>query len=153
MLATSDSLPCIGNSQLYDIVLFEEAPSDQRTQAVHRAAGLCAGCPSPCEQKVTVDTTPRELVLLDPDWLPPSREGVLEPEVPKFGKGRTRQPELQIGQDYVRPAQRVNAWARMAAERANIGHRVADIAIDLCVDEATATALIALGQQQARGVA
>uniref|UniRef100_UPI000518D1C8 hypothetical protein n=1 Tax=Streptomyces capuensis TaxID=1464056 RepID=UPI000518D1C8 len=85
--ATTD-VPCTGRSDLYDLVLFDDdASATERTQAVHQAAALCTTCPAPCDQKVTVDTTPVELVLLEPGWMPPAREGKPEPE-PKAGGWR-----------------------------------------------------------------
>lgn len=146
------ALPCVGNADLYDLVLFDdEAPATERTQAVHRAAALCAGCPRPCEQKVTTDSGPTELVLLEPNWMPPQREGKPDPE-PKAvgGRKRTKEPDIQVGADYVATNRRVAVWAEMCADRADLGHSVADIAADLCVSEDTVTRLIAVAQK-ARG--
>lgn len=47
--------PCISNSRLYDIVLFDDTPTAERQQAARQAAALCATCPSQCEQKVTAE--------------------------------------------------------------------------------------------------
>lgn len=123
------TLPCTGHTGLYDLVLFDEdAEPAARTQALHRAAALCAGCPAPCEQKVTADSGPRELVLLADDWMPPAREGRTKPKT---------------------PPKRVAIWARMATEYADQGVPLAQIAERLCVTEATAAALL----QQARRAA
>lgn len=146
------NLPCLGNEALYDTALFDDSPTTVRTQAVHQAAALCRTCPAPCEQKVTVDSTPRELVLLEPDWMPPAREGRPEPEI-RVPRRRRRQPVFETGRAYVRPAQRVPVWAAMAAEQAQQGHGLADIAADLCVTEGTAARLVEIGQQAWRGVA
>ena len=140
-------LPCAGEPGLYDAVLFDDTPGPARNQAMHRAAALCSTCPAPCPQKVTAGTVPVELVLLEPDWLPPAREGVAEPELPKFGP-RPRQPARVVGFEYVRTDQRVTAWARMAAEQAALGRSTAVIALDLCVDETTAAELIRLHHAQ-----
>ena len=138
--------PCLGHADLYDIVLFGDAPTEQRQQAVHRAAALCATCPSQCDQKVTADSGPVELVLLEPDWMPAAREGRPEPEPRTFG-GRRRKPDgPAVGQDYVPTDRRISAWAAMAAERAASGRSVPDIATDLCVSEDTARQLIAIGR-------
>ena len=143
-------LPCTGRGDLYDLVLFDdEAPADDRVQAVHQAAALCATCPRPCDQKVTADTTPVELVLLEPDWMPPAREGKAEAKPKAHGWRVPNRQRPQIGRDYVPPDKRIQAWARMAASRADLGHSLADIATDLCVSVETAAELIQLGQQQA----
>ncbi|MGP3737975.1 hypothetical protein ACTWJ9_33230 (plasmid) [Streptomyces sp. GDS52] len=147
----SGALPCRGHEALYDIVLFGDGTPQERQQAVHRAAALCGSCPVPCDQKVTADTAPSELLLLEPGWMPPEREGKPEPEprMPARRK-RARQPNIKVGADYVPSNRRVAAWAEMCADRAALGHGVADIAADLCVSEDTVTQLIALGRK-ARG--
>ena len=143
------ALPCVGNADLYDLVLFDdEAPAAERAQAVHRASALCAGCRRPCEQKVTIDSGPAELVLLEPNWMPPQREGKPNPEAKAFGgRKRTRKPDIKVGADYVATNRRVAVWAEMCAERAALGHSVADIAVDLCVGEKAVTELIAIGRK------
>ncbi|MEU9444607.1 hypothetical protein AB0D42_27750 [Streptomyces sp. NPDC048304] len=138
--------PCLGHADLYDIVLFDDAPSEQRQQAVHRAAALCATCPAQCGDKVTADSQPLELVLLDPEWMPPATEGRPEPEPVKAGGRRRKQDGPEVGQDYVPAGRRVSAWAVMAAERASLGHCLSDIAAGLCVTEDTARQLIAIGR-------
>ena len=138
--------PCLGHADLYDIALFDDAPAQQRQQAVHRAAALCATCPNPCEQKVTTDSAPVELVLLEPDWMPPQREGRPDLQPRAAGRKRTRQPDTVVDQDYVPASRRVAAWASMAADRAALSHPVADIAADLCVSEDTARQLITIGR-------
>lgn len=147
------TLPCAGNAALYDLVLFEEdADPRQRQQAVHRAAALCAGCPAPCPEKVTADSSPRELVLLEPDWMPPAREGRPEPKpAPRrtWSADRRAAAAMTVGRDYVPAAKRVSAWARMAAEYAAAGMPLAQIADQLCVTEQTAADLITHAQQQA----
>ena len=148
-----ESRPCTGRADLYDIVLFDDAPATERTQAVHQAAALCATCTAPCDQKVTVSTTPVELVLLEPGWMPPTHEGRPE-QKPKAGGWRVpNRQTISLGRDYVRPNQRVAVWARMAAERAAMGHKLGDIAVELCVSEDTAAELIRINQQATRGVA
>ncbi|MFI9244205.1 hypothetical protein ACIGXF_16810 [Streptomyces sp. NPDC053086] len=138
--------PCLGHADLYDIVLFDDAPTAQRQQAVHRAAALCATCPSQCGQKVTVDSSPVELVLLEADWMPAAREGRPEPEPRTVPVRRRKQDGPAVGQDYVPTGRRVPAWAVMAAELAASGHSLTDIAADLCVTEDTARQLIAIGR-------
>ncbi|HEX5567475.1 MAG TPA: hypothetical protein VFY14_11220 [Streptomyces sp.] len=146
------ALPCVGHAALYDLVLFEEdAPAAQRDQAVHRAAALCAGCPAPCDQKVTADSGPRELVLLEPGWMPPAREGRPEPKpAPRrtWSADRRAAAAMTVGRDYVPVPQRADAWARMAAEYAAAGMPLVGIAERLCVTEQTAADLIAHAQQQ-----
>lgn len=141
--------PCVGHSALYDAALYpdDEAPAEERTQAVHTAAALCDGCPiaSTCTERVTVDTAPRELALLPDNWLPAEREGRPEPEAPKvrtWSAERRAGTAITVGRDYVRPAQRPTAWARMAAQLASEGRTVEQIAEALCVSENTARALL-----------
>ncbi|MEU1919317.1 hypothetical protein ABZ742_03990 [Streptomyces albogriseolus] len=143
------SPPCVGNAALYDAVLFDadNTSPTERTQAVHRAAALCRTCLSPCEQKVTVDSRPAELVLLDPDWLPPQREGTPEPE-PRVQTRRRR--TSRTDGDYVPTSQRVTVWAEMCADQAAAGRSITDIAADLCVSEDTVVRLIAVARK-ARG--
>jgi hypothetical protein len=146
-LTTSTApLPCVGHAGLYDTVLFDDAPSPQREQALHRAAALCGTCPAQCDQVVTIDTGRHELVLLDPDWMPPAREGKPDPE-PRVVRKRVKTNLSAIGKDYIRPDQRIAAWARMAAEYVAVGRSLTDIAEELCVTEETVVRLIALGQQ------
>lgn len=151
MNVTEGSLPCVGNAALYDLVLFEDGDSAERQQAVHRAAALCASCPAPCDQKVTADSGPAELVLLESDWMPPQREGKPDPE-PRMPvrRKRTKQPDIQVGADYVPTNRRVAVWAELCADRATLGHSVTDIALDLYVSEDTAAQLLILGRK-ARG--
>ena len=139
-------LPCIDNAALYDAVLFDDTPEDERQQAVHRAAALCAACPAKCDQMVTTDTGLRELVLLEPEWMPPPREGKPEPELPAFGKKRVRQHAMVS--DYVKPDDRVVVWARLASQRASAGMPLAAIADDLCVTEETAARLLAYARTE-----
>ena len=146
MTTSTGPVPCLGHADLYDAVLFDEGPSAHREQALHRAAALCGTCPAQCDQMVTIDTSRRELVLLDPDWMPPAREGKPEPE-PQVVRKRAKTNLPPIGRDYIRPDQRIAAWARMAAERIAAGRSHADIAEDLCVTEETVGLLIALAQQ------
>jgi len=152
LMTDQAALPCVGNADLYDLVLFDdEAPAAARTQAVHRAAALCAGCPRPCEQKVTADSGPAELVLLEPDWMPPQREGRPDPKPQTVsGRKRTKEPDIQVGADYVPTNRRVAVWAEMCADRAALGHSGAHIAGDVCVSEGAGTRRIAIGRQ-ARG--
>jgi hypothetical protein len=138
--------PCLGHADLYDIVLFDDAPTEQRQQAVHRAAALCATCPTPCEQKVTADSGPAELVLLEPDWMPAAREGRPEPEQRTFGGRHRKSDGPAVGREYVPTGRRASVWAAMAVERAALGHTLLDIATDLCVTEDTARQLIAIGR-------
>lgn len=146
-------LPCTGQTALYDLVLFDDTTAGPaRAEAQHRAAALCAACPAPCEQQVTVDTVPQTLVLLPSDWLPPAREGKPEPEQ-RTPRRRQRETLPPVGRDYVRPAQRVTAWARMAGEDAARGRSLADIALDLCVSEDTAAELIRIHSVQTRSAA
>jgi hypothetical protein len=133
---------------VYD-ALFDDVPEAQRTTAQATAAALCGKCPNPCGDKVTADTGARHLELLPIGWMPPSSEGIPEPEQPAFGKTRRRQHDPGIGQDYVPTDKRVKAWARMAAERAAQGWTLADIALDLCVSEDTAQRLLAITHQLA----
>ncbi|MTE20252.1 hypothetical protein F0L17_14265 [Streptomyces sp. TRM43335] len=146
------ALPCVGRSALYDLALFEEdADPRQRQQAVHRAAALCAGCPAPCPEKVTADSGPRELVLLEPDWMPPAREGQPEPKPTprrKWSADRRKAAAMTVGRDYVPTDRRADAWARAAAEHAAAGMPLAQIAERLCVTEQTAADLITHAQQQ-----
>ena len=140
------ALPCVGRSALFDLVLFnDEAPADERAAARAEAAGLCARCPSPCPEKVTADTAPRHLVLLDDDWMPPAAEGKPEPQVPAartWSADRRAGAAVTVGHGYVRPHQRPAAWARMAADLAARGRTLAEIAASLCVSEDTAAALL-----------
>ena len=138
-------LPCTDHADLYDLVLFDDGPAEARSEALRRAAGLCVSCPSPCEQKVGADTAPIELVLLPEDWMPTAREGKPEPKVATPAK-RAREVVRGIGFDYVRPDQRVAAWARMAGEHAARGDSLPAIAAALCVSESTAAALIEAGR-------
>jgi hypothetical protein len=144
----SAATPCVGNSEVYDIVLYDEdVTAEQRAQAVHQAAALCNGCPiaGTCSERVTIDTERRELVLLPEEWLPPVREGRAEPaEAPKrrWSAERLAGAEMAVGRDYVRPAQRPAAWARMAADLAADGQTVPQIAEALCVTVATVEALL-----------
>ncbi|URN11305.1 hypothetical protein LUW77_03160 [Streptomyces radiopugnans] len=146
------ALPCVGRAALYGLVLFEEdADPRKRQQAVHRAAALCAGCPAPCPEKVTVTTAPRELVLLETDWMPPTREGRPEPTPAprrKWSADRRKAAAMTVGRDYVPAAQREAVWARMAVEYAAAGMPLAGIAERLCVTEQTAADLITHAQQQ-----
>jgi hypothetical protein len=48
----------------------------------------------------------------------------------------------QVGADYVPPADRVPAWAEMAASFARDGWGADEIASALCVDEATVARLL-----------
>jgi hypothetical protein len=143
----SGVLPCRGNEALYDIVLFGEGTQAERRQAKHRAAALCASCPVQCDQIVTVDTAPRELVLLEPGWMPPEREGTPDPEprMPVRGK-RTQHPDIKVGADYVSPNRRVTVWAEAAAAKAAAGMPLAAIADDLCVTVETAQRLLEIGR-------
>ncbi|MEV5261775.1 hypothetical protein AB0L02_27510 [Streptomyces anulatus] len=114
-------LPCAGRTTLYDAALYsDDVPPSLRVQAVRQAAALCATCPSPCAQKVTAETS-----------------------------RTTAAPALDCN-DIRRPEERVTAWAHMAAERAATGQSLADIAVDLWVDEATAAALIKQAQTLGR---
>jgi len=148
MNVTEGTLPCRGNAALYDLVLFEDGASPERQQAVHRAVVLCASCPTPCELKVTADSGPAELVLLEPGWMPPEREGRPEPQ-PRMPVRRKRDAgsDIQVGADYVPTTRRVAVWAGMCADRAALGHSVSDIAAELCVSEDTITRLIAVAQK------
>lgn len=138
--------PCVGREQLYDLALFStDAPAADRQQAVHRAAALCATCPTQCGQPVTVDSEPAPLVLLEHGWMPPTREGKPGPK-PRAERRHDRPA-------YVPPQQRVEAWAAMAAWRASRGCSVADIAEALLVSEDTAVRLIELGRSGVRGAA
>ncbi|MGW7630480.1 hypothetical protein ACWGKO_16315 [Streptomyces griseoincarnatus] len=139
--------PCTSHPRLYDLALFDDVPDTDRQQAIHQAAALCATCPSRCDQPITTDSRPAELVLLDPDWLPPQREGKPEPE-PQI-QARRRCTSRTDG-DYVPTGQRVTVWAEMCADQAAEGRSVADIAADLCVSEDTAVRLIAVARK-ARG--
>lgn len=140
--------PCVGQSDVYDAALYDDdIPTAQRTQAVHTAAALCSGCPiaDTCTDRVTLDTQPQPLELLPDNWLPPTREGRPEPAVPAartWSKERREGAAITVGRDYVKPAQRPNAWARMAAELAEQGRTLAQIAEALCISEDTAAALV-----------
>jgi DNA-binding NarL/FixJ family response regulator len=142
-------LPCTGRPELFDAVLWPEDDTPAPPAAVAEAAALCARCPARCDQAVTATTQPRPVTLLADDWLPPASEGVPTPEVPTFGGRRHRQPAIATGRDYVRPHQRETAWARMAAELADAGRTVPDIAAQLCVSEDTVRALLARQQHGA----
>ncbi|MBJ6623538.1 hypothetical protein [Streptomyces sp. DHE17-7] len=58
-------------------------------------------------------------------------------------------PNVQLGSDYVQPADRPTAWAAMAAGLANDGYTPAQIADALCVDETTAHRLLAFAGRAA----
>lgn len=147
MYLTEGVLPCRGNAALYDIALFGEGASAERVQAVHRAAALCGSCPARCDQMVTVDSAPAELVLLEPDWLPPAREGRPEPQPRMPVRRRDTHPDIQVGVDYVAPDKRVAVWAAMAAERASAGHSFGVIATDLCVPVDAVARLVEMARQ------
>lgn len=141
--------PCVGNEAIYDTALFDDAPAADRTQAIHQAAALCAGCPSQCDQIVTADTGPRELVLLSRNWMPPRREGRPDPtpaRLPRPVIGRHRSPAPSAGRARTKPDQRIAVWAAMAVERAAMGMPLAAIAADLCVSEDTAARLLDVGR-------
>ncbi|MFD3741616.1 hypothetical protein [Streptomyces sp. NPDC058629] len=116
-----DTLPCAGQTTLYDAALYsDDVPPALRARAVRQAAALCATCPSPCDQQVTASTS------------------------------HAMAPAALDGGCIRRPEERVSAWAHMAAERAAAGQSLADIAVDLWVDEATAAALIKQAQTLGR---
>lgn len=48
-------LPCQDNTALYDTALYDRTSAAARRHAVREAAALCAGCVSPCEQKITLE--------------------------------------------------------------------------------------------------
>lgn len=141
-------LPCFGNQAVYD-ALFDDVPAAQRQAAQAEAASLCGRCPSPCADKVTAAAAPRVLELLPTGWMPPATEGRPEPEIPTVGKRRARDTAPGIGCDYVPTDKRVQAWARMAGERAAQGWQLADIALELCVTEDTAQRLLNLTRARA----
>lgn len=130
---TSQPPPCVGNAALYDTALFDDATPTDRQQAIHRAAALCASCPIQCDQMVTTTTAPRELVLLDLDWMPPAQEGRPDPTPAPQTVRRRRAAVPSVGREYVKPDQRIAVWARMAAERAATGMPLTLIADELCV--------------------
>lgn len=140
-------LPCVGNAALYDIVLFGEGTPAERQQALHRAAALCGSCPARCDQMVTVDSGPADLVLLEPGWMPPAREGRAEPQPRMPVRKRDAHPDVQVGVDYVAPGERVAVWAAMAAERVAAGHSFGAIATDLCVPVDAVARLVEMGRQ------
>lgn len=146
------ALPCTGRSALYDLVLFDDdAPADKRDAARTEAASLCARCPSPCPERVTADTAPRHLALLDDGWMPPATEGRAEqvPPPPRtWSADRRAAAAVAVGRDYVRPHQRPAAWARMAADLAAKGRTLGEIAADLCVSEDTAAALLGANRRE-----
>lgn len=137
-------LPCTGHSHLYDAILWPDDNTTASPAAIAQAAALCSRCPAPCEQKITTDSKPRPLVLLDYDWMPPAHDGVPDP-TPR----RDRQPTTQRSRDHARPEERVTVWAQMAAQRAAQGESLPDIADWLCVTQDTAQRLLDLRQRGA----
>lgn len=140
------NLPCLGNEAIYDTALYDTATPTDRQQAIHRAAALCAGCPAQCGDMVTTATAPRELVLLNLDWMPPAREGRPDPTPAPRPVGRRRSPAPPVGREYVKPERRVTVWASMAARQAATGMPLAAIADSLCVTEDTAARLLEIGR-------
>jgi hypothetical protein len=143
---TDQPPPCVGNAVLYDTALFGDATPTDRQQAIHRAAALCATCPAQCDAMVTTATAPRELVLLDLDWMPPAQEGRPDPTPAPRPVGRRRNPVPPVGREYVKPDRRVSVWATMAARQAAFGMPLAAIAESLCVTEDTAVRLLEIGR-------
>lgn len=148
MTAVGDT-PCITAPHLYDAVLFDEDVAEgTRDTARREAARLCAGCPmvAGCADRVTADTAPRHLASLPDGWMPPVTEGRAAPVEPPrrtWSAERRAGAAITVGRDYIRPHQRLTAWARMAAEDAARGASVAEIAWSLCVSEDTVRALLA----------
>lgn len=137
--------PCVGHATLYD-ALFDDEQPEQRAAAQQQAAALCATCPTPCPQKVTASSPPRTSELLDEEWLPPSREGRPEPQVPKtrtWSAERRAGAAFAVGRAYIKPQQRPAAWARMAAGLAAEGRTPTQIADALCVSTDTVHLLLA----------
>lgn len=170
MTAPTLALPCTGRTALYDAVLWPDEGAEPNPAARATAARLCAACPAPCEQKVTAGTAPRTVVLLDEDWLPEEREGRREDDssepwhgtlagVPTYQcdcrrcvrsyenyKAGREAARIRVGSDYVRPEQRTDVWARMAASMADEGRSIEQIALELCVTADTARALLVGGE-------
>ncbi|HET6636700.1 MAG TPA: hypothetical protein VFH77_16915 [Streptomyces sp.] len=141
MSTVTVALPCAGHPGLYDAVLFPDDGQTPDPAARAEAARLCAGCPTPCGEKVTADTGPAEVALLDEDWLPPATEGHAEPAAPA-PKRRERRYVPPTGRDYVPTHRRLTAWQRMATEMAQAGRPLDEIALQLAVSADTAQRLI-----------
>ncbi|MFF8610851.1 hypothetical protein ACF06X_33635 [Streptomyces sp. NPDC015346] len=112
------ALPCTGQATLYDLVLFDDAPADTRTQAVHRAAALCATCPTPCPEKV----------------LPPAPAST-----PTTAR---RTPTVPDHIAVAATRQRMTDWTEMVHTMAAADMPVSAIAAGLYVSEQTVTALL-----------
>ncbi|MFM9589838.1 hypothetical protein ACKI1J_15055 [Streptomyces scabiei] len=126
--------PCVGHADLYDTALFDDATPTDRQQAIHRAAALCASCPTQCDQIVTADTKSAPLLRLEADWTPPQRREAAALSLRKASGGRRpHKPRIGVDFEHYRPDQRVAVWARMAAERAEEGMPPRLIADELCV--------------------
>ncbi|MFJ3793819.1 hypothetical protein [Kitasatospora sp. NPDC090091] len=134
------TLPCTTRLDVYDALLDAELDTQAYKAAHDQAAQLCGACPRPCIEKVTATSAPRTVQDFDDtEWIPAPAPAVL---LPLNTVRRSRVYWPPTGRDYVQPDRRPTAWARMAAELADDGRTLPDIAAALCVDEATATALI-----------
>ncbi|MFB7671651.1 hypothetical protein ACFC26_09560 [Kitasatospora purpeofusca] len=136
---TTTALPCATSLDTFDTLL-DTAPDTPAYQDAHtQAVQLCATCPQPCTEKITATHVPTVQAFDDTEWIP--APVVLLP------LGPTRRRRIHVpptGRDYVPPARRPIAWARMAADLAAEGQTVVAIAAALCVDEDTARTLLRL---------
>lgn len=163
------ALPCLGHEDIYD-ALFDDVAPDRQAAARTEAVQLCSRCPSPCEQQVTATSGPRTTKELPLDWMPADRDGQpqytgteswhgtaagvpthgchCQPCVKAYAAHCERQQNtalarrIQVGQSYVCPADRVEHWARWAADLNAAGWSPNAIADQVCVPPATVPLLL-----------
>ncbi|MHA4819447.1 hypothetical protein ACXZ65_34420 [Streptomyces aculeolatus] len=162
-------LPCLGREAIYD-ALFDDIAPDRRAAALTEAVQLCSRCPSPCEQQVTAASGPRTAEELPLGWMPAERDG--RPQytgteswhgtaagLPTHGchcprcvmayeahcerqQNTALARRIQTGRSYVPAADRVDHWARWAADLNAAGWNPNDIADQLYVPLATVHLLL-----------